>query len=531
MKNSKRLLALAVSAAIAAPMAAHATNGMNLEGYGPIATGMGGASMAYDNGTAGMMNNPATLGLADDGNRLDVAVGHLGIDITVDGPAGSGMSWDSDATGYDMPAIGWVQNSGAMTYGVGVFAQGGMGTEYNAGAMGSPGGAFSAQATANNIVGLNQTAGAFGLTHNVDPSVTSAGNVAMTLDEMSEVSVGRLIFPFNYQVNKTVNLGASVDYVWAAMDLKMAMPGDMMADMMMGSQAAGSISGGLVNAMGGMFLDPSCLLAGTCTSTSGISGLNYGYFDFADDSPYTGEATGSGFAGKLGVTFTMSPQVSVGMTYHSKTSLSDLEASGANLSMSVLQSSIDALTGQMNTMAADMVMKGTVKVKDFQWPSTFAVGAAFTPNDKLLIAADFKRINWSEVMSDFSMSFVADSITLGGVDMTAMLPKDMEMSLKQDWKDQVVVSLGATYQATNALAVRAGINQSSNPIPDNTVNYLFPATIENHYTAGVGYAFSQASSVDFALSYAPEVKVDMGNTGAQISHSQTNWQLMYSHKF
>ena len=44
---------------------AHATNGMNMEGYGPIAAAMGGASMAYDNGTAAMMNNPATIGLMD----------------------------------------------------------------------------------------------------------------------------------------------------------------------------------------------------------------------------------------------------------------------------------------------------------------------------------------------------------------------------------------------------------------------------------------------------------------------------------
>jgi long-chain fatty acid transport protein len=33
---------------------------MNMEGYGPIACGMGGACMAFDNGTAAVMNNPAT---------------------------------------------------------------------------------------------------------------------------------------------------------------------------------------------------------------------------------------------------------------------------------------------------------------------------------------------------------------------------------------------------------------------------------------------------------------------------------------
>ena len=64
----------------------YATNGMNLEGYGPIATGMGGASMAYDNGTAAMMNNPATLGLMPEGDRLDVALGYLGPHVTVRSP-------------------------------------------------------------------------------------------------------------------------------------------------------------------------------------------------------------------------------------------------------------------------------------------------------------------------------------------------------------------------------------------------------------------------------------------------------------
>ena len=39
-----------------APFSALATNGMNLEGYGPIALGMGGTSFAFDNGTAAVIN-------------------------------------------------------------------------------------------------------------------------------------------------------------------------------------------------------------------------------------------------------------------------------------------------------------------------------------------------------------------------------------------------------------------------------------------------------------------------------------------
>ena len=61
---------------------AGATNGMNLEGYGPEALAMGGAAFAYDNGTAGVMNNPATLGLMNQGHRFDLALGFLSPIVT-----------------------------------------------------------------------------------------------------------------------------------------------------------------------------------------------------------------------------------------------------------------------------------------------------------------------------------------------------------------------------------------------------------------------------------------------------------------
>ena len=114
------------------PTSVYATNGMNLEGYGPIATGMGGASMAYDNGTAAVMNNPATLGLMPEGSRLDLALGLLGPEIRATCEAGpcNGESAVSSAKAFYMPAIGFIQKSGQYAYGVGVFAQGGMGTEF-----------------------------------------------------------------------------------------------------------------------------------------------------------------------------------------------------------------------------------------------------------------------------------------------------------------------------------------------------------------------------------------------------------------
>ena len=161
-----------VAAAFAAmglvvPGFAYATNGMLMEGYGPIAAGMGGAAMAYDNGTAAMANNPATLALMAPGSRIDVMLGHVGPDVSATGLG------DSSADAFYMPAFGYMQKQGDLAYGVGIYGQGGMGTEYANGSM-------------------------------------------------AQVGVGRLIFPAAYSVNERFTVGGSVDFVWAGMDLVFA---------------------------------------------------------------------------------------------------------------------------------------------------------------------------------------------------------------------------------------------------------------------------------------------------------------------
>jgi len=161
----KKLAATLAAVGMTVPGLALATNGMLMEGYGPIAAGMGGAAMAYDNGTAAMANNPATLGLMADGSRIDLMLGHVGPDVSV--PA---MMGASEADAFYMPAFGYVKKQGKLAYGVGIYGQGGMGTEYASG-------------------------------------------------DMAQVSVGRVIFPLAYSVNERFNIGGSVDIVWAGMDL------------------------------------------------------------------------------------------------------------------------------------------------------------------------------------------------------------------------------------------------------------------------------------------------------------------------
>ncbi len=390
MQQKKLTAGLAVIG-MTVPVLAFATNGMLMDGYGPIAAGMGGAAMAYDNGTAALANNPATLGLMAPGSRIDVMVGFVGPDVN----SSMGIG-ESSADAFYMPAFGYVKKQGKLAYGAGIYGQGGMGTEYASG-------------------------------------------------DMAQVGVGRVIFPLAYSVNDRFNVGGSVDIVWAGMDL--------VAD-----------------------INPF------------VPGKE---IDFKDGSDFTGAAKGYSVAAKLGFTYKLNDALTLGGVYQTAANLPDLKGDG-------------------------------YKVEGFDMPAMVGLGLAWQANDRLMVAADLKDVLWGSSMNT----------------VTIYQNGAVVAPFRQDWDDQIVLALGLSYKLNDALTGRIGYNHGKNPIPDNSVSFLWPAIIENHYTAGFGYAFSKQSEVNFALSYVPEVTVTgtganppNGNGGLQINHSQLNWQLMYSYKF
>jgi len=428
MKKTK--LALAMATAAFASTQAYATNGMNMDGYGPISEAMGGTAQAYNNGLGGMMNNPATMGMgAKEGNKVQIAIGNLRPDVAADM---TGMpTADSSADSFIMPGFGYATKKDGFTWGVGVLSQGGMGTDYDATS-------FLALGTGDKV--------------------------------MSQVGVGRLVFPLNYEVNDRLTVGGSIDYVWAGMDLKMAV--------------TAAQAGGMMQAGSTLALPPAASYR----------------FDFDDNNDFSGEAKGTGFGGKLGFTYKLDDKATLGMSYHTKTAISDLSTKNAAL-----------------TATGVAVVPGEMIVRDFQWPSTIGMGLSVRPNDKWMVNADIKRIGWEEVMKSFKMTFIGG----GGV---------AYMEMPQNWEDQNVFMLGAEYKYSDKLKLRAGANLSSNPVPDATLNPLFPAIIENHYTAGFGYNYNNNSGIDFSLSYAPEVSATNGS-GVTSTHSQISWQAMYTYKW
>jgi len=145
---------------------------------------------------------------------------------------------------------------------------------------------------------------------------------------------------------------------------------------------------------------------------------------------------------------------------------------------------------------------------ELESPQLLGFGVAFTLFDKLLIEGDVKWLNWSDAQ---------------GYD-------------EFGWDDQWVYSLGAQYEVIPKLFLRAGFCYGSNPVKRNqnfngtttttvqgttlpTYYYEtfriigFPAIVEKHLTAGIGYEFSPKFAIQMGYMHAFENKIKETGTG------------------
>ena len=123
------------------------------------------------------------------------------------------------------------------------------------------------------------------------------------------------------------------------------------------------------------------------------------------------------------------------------------------------------------------------------------------------------------------------------------------------------MAIGAQYKATDKLVLRAGYNYSENPVKEHnnfdgttlttvqgktfptyyyeTMRIIgFPAIVEHHFTAGLGYKFTDSFSLDLGLVYAVEESIkesgtDLGATPVTLEStlSETSLDFGITYKF
>lgn len=141
---------------------------------------------------------------------------------------------------------------------------------------------------------------------------------------------------------------------------------------------------------------------------------------------------------------------------------------------------------------------------DFDIPENYTIGASFKASPTIRVAFDYQKIVYSGVRA------IANASNTGGTLGAANGPGF-------GWSDVNVYKLGAEWNYSGNLTLRAGVNVGDNPVQarDATFNILAPGVITTHYTLGGTYAIAKDKELTVAYMYAPENSVT-GPTSALL---------------
>lgn len=221
------------------------------------------------------------------------------------------------------------------------------------------------------------------------------------------------------------------------------------------------------------------------------------------------------YSGRLGLLWTATPQVQLGAIYQTKT-----------------QGKYKNGTLSLNETALGLgEVKYDATVEGFTWPEQYGAGVQVRPVDRWMVAADARRCVWSKAMKRIEVKGTSpDKAT----PVTAPM-----MPFVFDWKDAWALSLGAEFRATDALTLRGGYNFGQDPVPDATLNPLFPAITTQHATLGCGYTWA-GNTINLALERAFKASQTNPNTdqnvnpfgpGATVDHAQWTFSAGFSRAF
>lgn len=459
---TRKLISLALATAFGAgTQIAQATEVFRLEGYGAASRAMGGTAAAQDVGPGGMMTNPATLSLMAEGNQVMLGLDVVTTDIKVkDERTGESVSSETHANNrgpYFAPELAYARRAGDLAFGVGAFAQGGLGTEY---------GKDSFLSRAN-------------------------GGVNSGLENSSRLLVLNIPFAASYQVTDKLAVGAGIDAMWQGLNLDLLLGADQVGSLIGSGRATGS----LVGTLGGL--------------GANLMGAHFSL----TKSQFLGSGVDAwGFTGRLGMVYRATPATTLGAAYTAKSQMDDMEG----------RATLTAITNIPGV--GNIPLNGSIKIKDFQMPAKLDFGISHRLTPEWTLAADISRVFWKDAMKDIKVGFVAD----GGGDLNILLP--------QNYKDQTILALGLAYQMNSNLVLRAGGRYSDQALRSNTLFAVIPATPRKHLSAGLSYALSSASKIEFAYSHAFREKMSnssLPNTSEPITvtHSQDNLTFGYSYSF
>lgn len=160
---------------------------------------------------------------------------------------------------------------------------------------------------------------------------------------------------------------------------------------------------------------------------------------------------------------------------------------------------------------------------NFDIPANYDLGFAFKATEKLTLAFNYQRIEYSTVNA---MANASDLVFMPG--QTLLGTND---GLGFGWDDIDIFKFGLQWQYNPNFTFRMGYSRSDNPFPNSQAlfNTLAPAVVRTHYTVGFSTPLSERFEFNMAFLYAPNEKVHGTNinTGPQTGFIEmTQYELI-----
>ena len=195
-----------------------------------------------------------------------------------------------------------------------------------------------------------------------------------------------------------------------------------------------------------------------------------------------------GFGARIGWFGKLSDSVSVGAAYSSK----------------VYMSKFDKYRGLFAEQG------------DFDMPENYNIGIAVKATPQLTIAADYQRINYSDVRSVGNPQQNLLACFPGG-NPAACLGGSSGAGF--GWKNVNVYKIGFEYQYSDRWAWRAGYDRTDNPIGPSDIdfNIIAPGVVQDHLTFGFTYKTATNGELTFAYMHAFNNSV----TGSSLLNNYT----------
>ncbi len=204
-----------------------------------------------------------------------------------------------------------------------------------------------------------------------------------------------------------------------------------------------------------------------------------------------GRDSSSGLGMRFGWTGQITPGLTLGATYQTKTKM-----------------------GKLDKYKGLFAEQG-----GFDIPENYGVGVAFKPTPALTLAADVERINYGNVAS---VGNTVNCLFVGACQLGASNGAGF------GWRNSTVYKIGLAYEVSPTLTLRTGYATLRQPIPSSQTffNVLAPGVVEDHITFGATWKMSKQGELSFSYMHAFEKTVKgSGSIAAVFGGGEANLRM------